>query len=213
MPTKLAELKKPSVEESKPGRKLFCVPLLFSMKDSPKEYVEMFNRYWDQVEEHEKNLEKIGVPTKICYEMIASSGKEGMQAIKLQNERAHKFVKSKIDQGATLVPLEDEKLLSEYLDWSMCLSFVRSPNVVKKILEFYKDAEQKRDEKISEQINKTLEEDKAAILLMRDESRIRIQPRFSPDINVFLIRPPVLNEIHNWLRNSLAKTVEKAKKK
>jgi hypothetical protein len=213
MPTKIGKIQKPSVEESKAGRKLYCIPLLFSLREAPAEYTEMFSRYWDQVEEHLDNLRKIGLPLKILCEMISLAGKEGMQEIQRQNDRAHQFVKSRVDQGAVLVPLEDEKLLSEYIDWGVCLSVVRSPNVAKKIFEFYKEAEQKRDKRIANQINDTLEGDQAAILLMRDENRIRIQPQFSPDIHVFLVRPPILNDIYNWLRTRATKTMDKAKDK
>ncbi|UCH31099.1 MAG: hypothetical protein JSV05_06200 [Candidatus Bathyarchaeota archaeon] len=213
MPTKIGKIQKPLVAESKAGRKLYCIPLLFSLGEAPREYAEMFSRYWDQVKDHLDNLEKIGTPHRIFYEMISLAGEEGMRKIQQQNERTHQFVKSRIDHGAVLVPLEDETLFMEYIDWGVCLSVVRSPTVAKRIFQFYKDAEQKRDKKIATQINDSLENDEAAILLMRDENRIRIQPQFSPDIQVYLVHPPILNDLHNWLRDHATKIMDKAKDK
>lgn len=207
----LGKIEKPSVERSKVGKKLYCVPLLFSTKEAPQDYVKMLDQYWDQVEEHVSNLEKVGVPVKIYHEIIFSTGQDGLQAIQRQNERAYQFVKSKVDKGVSLEALEDEKLFKEYMDWGMCLSVVRSPDVAKKILEFYRNAEQRRDKHIVKRINETLKEGESAILLMRDENRIRIQPRFSSDIHVFLVQPPALNDIYRWARDSVAKTVERTK--
>lgn len=169
----------------------------------------MFDQYWNQVEEHVSNLEKMGPPKKIFHEMIFSSGQDGLQTVKAHNERTFQFVKAKVDQGTSLEPLEHEKLFSEYLDWTMCLSVVRNSEVAKKILEFYKDAEQRRDREAVNKINKTLKKGQAAILLMRDENRIRIQPQLSKDINVFLVRPPALNDIFRWLRDYAAKMAKK----
>ena len=207
MSAKLGKIRKPTVEESKAGRKLYCIPLLFSTKEAPSDYVTLFNQYWDQVETHVSNLEMAGKPTKIYCEMTFSTGSNGLQEIKQQNERTLRFVKSRIKQGAILEPLEEEKLFSEYMDWGMCLSIVRSPDVVKKIMEFHRTAEESRDKCIAERINGTLQSNDAAILLMRDEDRIRIQPRFSSDISVFLVRPPTLNAIHRWIRDQAAKSV------
>jgi hypothetical protein len=189
------------------------VPLLFPLPEAPEEYQKLFDEYWDQVEEHVRNLEKMDVPKKIYHEMVFSSGKDGLQAIKAQNERTYKFVKAKVGQGVVLEPLEEEKLFSEYLDWAMCLSVVRSSDVAKKVLEFYKDVEQRRDNYVVNKIDNTLKKGQAAMLLMRDENRIRVQPKFSKDINVFLVRPPALNDIHRWLRDYTAKVTEKANNK
>lgn len=209
----LGKIKKPTIKESKGGRKLYCVPLLFPLPEAPEEYEKMFDQYWDQVEEHIRNLEKMDVPKKIYHEMIYSSGEDGLQAIKDQNKRTYKFAKTKVGQGVSLEPLEEEKLFSEYLDWVLCLSVVRSSEVARKILEFYKDVEQRRDNYAVDKIDKTLKKGQAAVLLMRDENRIRIQSKFSKDINVFLVRPPALNDINRWLRDYTAKITEKAKNK
>ena len=106
----LGKIKKPTIKESKVGRKLYCVPLLFPLPEAPKEYEKMFSQYWDQVEEHMHNLEKMDAPKKIYHEMIFSSGKAGLQAVKDQNKRTFQFVKTKVDQGVSLEPLELDKL-------------------------------------------------------------------------------------------------------
>lgn len=210
MPKRLGQIKKPSVEESAASRKLYCIPLLFSTKEAPQDYVKMFDQYWHQVKDHIGRLEKAGATAKIYYETISSDGKDGLKVIQRQNERVYRFVKSIVDQGASLEALEDEKLFNEYIDWSMCLSVVRSPDVAEKILKFYRTSEQRRDKHVAGQIDETLKEGEAAILLMRDENRIRIQSKFSPDIQIFLVRPPALNDIYRWLRNQAAKTIDES---
>jgi len=49
MAEELGKIEKPSVEEFKSGRKLYFVPLVFRGKESPADYLEKFNKYWDQV--------------------------------------------------------------------------------------------------------------------------------------------------------------------
>nr|MDO8081720.1 hypothetical protein [Candidatus Freyarchaeota archaeon] len=86
----------------------------------------------------------------------------------------------------------------------MALSAVgRSKKVVDKILEYYREAIDKRDQHVTKQINQTLKEGEAAILIMRDEYRIHIQTQLPPDIQIFLVRPPALNDIQQILQKML----------
>ncbi len=51
MSEELGQVEKPSVEEFKEGRRLYFVPLIYCGKESSDEYLDKFNRYWNQVED------------------------------------------------------------------------------------------------------------------------------------------------------------------
>jgi len=208
MSKKLGKVEKPLVEKFKEKRKLYCVPLIFSDKDALKNYLEIFNRYWDEVAEHITNLEKAGKVKKIYHESISIGGEDGLQAIKEINKRSYQLVNSKYAQGIELQALEDKDLFNEYMDWSMCrLVIGRSQKVVNKIQEFYQKANEKRDEYVAKQIDNTLKKGEAGMLIMSDEYRMRIQSRLPSDIQIFLVNPPALNDIQQWLRNQLRKRI------
>ena len=100
-----------------------------------------------------------------------------LEKIKLQNEKSYELVKLKVESGASLVAIEDKTLFQEYLDWSLCLSVVRSNTVAEKIRNFYQEAEKNREEYIAKKIEETLKEGESGILIMRDEYRMRIQSK------------------------------------
>ncbi len=170
MPEKIGEINKPLVDEYKEGRKLYCVPLIFSLKDAPKEYLEKYDLYWDQVAEQIEGLERAGNISKIYHEAVFLSGEEGLEDIRQLNEKSYQLAKSKSGQGAKLQALEDRDLFNEYTDWLMALSVVgRSKKVANKILEYYREVSDRRDEHVTKQINETLKEGEAGMLIMSDE--------------------------------------------
>ena len=57
MAEELGKMEKPEAGQFGEKRKLYLIPLLFSWEGAPTEYVEKFNRYWEQVGEHVANLE------------------------------------------------------------------------------------------------------------------------------------------------------------
>jgi len=66
------------------------------------------------------------------------------------------------------------------------------------IYELYEKAIQKRREYIPKQISETLKDGETGVLMMREQERMKIQ--FPSEINVILVRPPVLSEIEKWQR-------------
>lgn len=205
MSKKLSKIDKPSAAEYASGRKLYCVPLLFYGKDSPEDYSNLYVQYWSQVVEQIERLEKTGKIDKIYYESVFLSGQDGLERIKQQNEGGYDLVRLKMDQGASLMALENNQLFSEYLDWGLCLSLVRSIGVREKIQKFYLEAEKKRDEYIVKRIDETLKESEVGLLIMNDDKRIKVQPVLQADIHVFLVHPPALNDISRWMRDRIAK--------
>jgi len=111
-------------------------------------------------------------------------------------------VKEKLGQGAELVIIEDEEVLGEFVDWSICLSVVRkSQKVFDKILEFYSNASKRRCEGNAKTIDDTLKKGEAALLVMTEENRMQIQSYLPSDIEVFLIHPPALNDFQRCFRD------------
>lgn len=204
----LGKMEKPLAEDFKAGRKLYLVPLVFSGKGAPQDYLEKFNKYWDQAEEQVANLErKIGKINKVYHESISFTDDYGMRVIKELNERSYQIVKNKCEHGAQLQATEDINLFTESMDWGNCLRVVVGEKVFQKVSGFYNEVTQKRYEYIAKIIDETLKDGEAGILFIREDHRVQ----FPSTIQVFYIAPPALDDLHRWLREQEF-SQEKAKK-
>jgi len=206
MPKKLGKIEKPPAEEFRTGRKLYFVPLIYSGRKAQAEYLEKVGRYWSQVETQMIDLElKLGRVDKVYHELISVSGDEGIKTIKELNDKSYQIVKSRLDKGAHLQPIEEDELLTEFTDWSRCLTIgLQNQKVFTKIYESYTEVSKKRNECITRQIDETLKADEIGILLMSEGYQVQ----FPPDIQVFFVTPPALDEIKRWLRDGEAKSAE-----
>lgn len=159
----------PQVEECKRGRKLHFVPLINGRSEAPVEYLEEFNKYWNQVENHVSDLElKLGRANKIYHELIPLSGEDGMKPIEELNNRSHQIVKNSLAKGAQLKATEESELLTEFMDWSKCLPVgLQNQKVFTKVYESYVEASKKRSEHIAKHKDETLKVDEIGILFMR----------------------------------------------
>ncbi len=206
MSEELGKIEKPPAQEFKARRKLYFVPLIYSGKESPAEYLEKFNRYWNQVETQMSNLElKLGRVDKIYHELIPVGGDDGFKAIEELNDKSYQIVKNRLEKSDLLEAVEEGELLTEFMDWSICLAVgLQNQKVVTKIYQFYTEASQKRNEHIARQIDETLKEDETGVLFMREGHQVQ----FPSDIQVFYVAPPALDEIKRWLRDREAKSPE-----
>ena len=206
MSEELGKIEKPPVGEFKRGRKLYFVPLIYCGRKSPAEYLEKFNKYWNQVENQMSELElKLGKVEKIYHELIPAGGKDGVKVIKGLNDKSYQTIKSRLDKGARLEATEDSELLTEFMDWSRCLALgLQNRDVFIKIYESYTEASKKRNEHIARQIDETLKADETGVLFMREGHQVQ----FPSDIQVFYVAPPALDEIKRWLRDREAKSGE-----
>ena len=199
MAEELGKIEKPEAEKLKEKRKLYLIPLLFSWEEAPKEYVEKFNLYWQQVIEHIANLEStIGKVNRIYHESITVSGEDGLKVLEKLNPSSCQIVRGNCQSGAQFEAAEDTGLAEESMDWErhLLMGFV-SQKVAKMVSDFFVEASRKRYEHIAQKINETLKEKEAAVLFIREGHRVQ----FPPDIEVFSVAPPVLDEIHRWLRD------------
>ncbi len=206
MSEELGKIEKPPVERFKKGRKLFFVPLVFNNAEPPDDYLEKFNRYWEQVAGHITELVgKLGDVNRIYHELIAEPGEAGSKAINALNEKSSKIVQSCLEKKAQLEALEEGDILMEFMDWNRCLLIgLQNPRVVTKVYEAYLEAAKKRNEGIARRINETLKPDEIGLLLMRENHQVQ----WAPDIQVFYIAPPALDEIKRWIREQEQKSGE-----
>lgn len=203
MSEQLGKIEKPAADEFKAGRKLFFVPLLFTPVNPKPELEELVNKYWGQIETQIANLEsKLTQVTKMYHELISLGGEQGAKAVEEINKATYQIVKTRLDKGAELHPIETVELFTEFMDWGKCLSVgLENPKVFDKVWEFYTEAKKKREENISKQIDNSLNPGEAGILLMREGHAVQ----FPPDIQVFYVAPPALDEIKRWFREQEAK--------
>jgi hypothetical protein len=199
MAPELGKINKPEAGSFKHSRKLFLVPLIYSSKDAPPEYIEKFDLYWQQVKEHIENLEtKLGNIKRVYHESITIADENSFQIMEKLNPKSCQIARQKIENGAKIEVIEDRQLAEECMDWERCLLVgLLSDSAVKKVSEFYIEAARKRYEHISKKIDKTLQADEIAVLFIREGSIIQ----FPKDIEVFSVSPPALDEIHRWLRS------------
>lgn len=203
MAEELGKIEKPPVESFKKGRKLYFIPLVYGGKDLPEDYLQKFNKYWEQVEKQVAELAlKLGEVNRVYHELVAASGEEGLKAIADLSEKSRKIVGDCLEKQAQLEPVEDNDILTEFMDWSRCLIIgLQNPRVMSRVYESYLEAGKKRNEYIARKIDETLKENEIGLLLMRENHQVQ----FPADIQVFYIAPPALDEIKRWLRENEAK--------
>jgi hypothetical protein len=198
MAEELGKIEKPAVEKFSKGRKLFFVPLIFSPPETESDFTERIRKYWDEVETQLSNLEaKLGGVKKIFHEMVPEGGEQGAEVIRELNSYGYRIVKSRQEKGAEIRPVEDIELLTEFMDWSKCLSGgLQNRKVLTRVYESYSEVISKRNEDISKKLNELLKDDEIGLLLMREGHHVR----FPSDMDVFYVSPPALDEIKRWIR-------------
>jgi hypothetical protein len=203
MSEELGKIEKPSAEEFKDKRKLYFVPLIYSEMEASAEYLEKFNRYWDQVEKQLSELElKLGFASKIYHELIPARAEDGIKTLKELNESSCRIVENSIGKGAQLEATEEMDLLTEFMDWGRCLAIgLQNQKTFSKVYESYIEAGKKRNEYIAKHIDETLKVGEVGILFMREGHQVQ----FPHDVRVFYVAPPALDEIKRWLRDRQVK--------
>jgi hypothetical protein len=195
----LGKIERPEVDQFQGRRKLYLVPLVFSWRDSPQDYLDKFNLYWQQVREHIANLEsRIGSVKLVFHESVTVAGDEGMDILQKLNPSSYQLVREKTLMGARLEVVEDRELIEESMDWErhLIMGFL-SEKVAKIVSQYFTEASKKRYEYVAQRITDTFKEGDVAMLIIREGHLVQ----FPPDIEVFIVAPPALNDIHRWLRD------------
>jgi len=198
MSEQLGKIEKPEAEQFKQKRKLYLVPLIFSNDQAPPEYSEKYKLYWAQVSQHLVNLEgKIGKVNHVYHESVSLGDDEGLKVMEKLNPSSYAVAKEKCQNGAVLEATEDHEVAAESADWErfILIGFF-SQRVADLATELYVEATHKRYEHIARQIDTTLKPDEVGLLFIREGHLVQ----FPPDIEVFSVSPPALDDIHRWQR-------------
>lgn len=203
MSQELGKMEKPEVSSFKQSRKLIQVPLIYSGKDSPADYLELFNKYWLQAGEQITKLENsLGSVTVIFHETLSPGDDEGLKVLEGLNPKGHGIISEKCKGGVRLGCIEDNELLEEVMDWERCIIMgFLSEKVAKRVYEFYTEASRRRYEHMGEVIRQEIKEGDVALLFIREGHMIQ----FPADIDVFSVAPPALDEIRRWARERASK--------
>jgi hypothetical protein len=203
MSQELGKVEKPEVGSFKHDRKVLQVPLIYAGKDSPADYLELFEKYWQQVAEMVAKLEnKLGSITVVYHETVNTEGQEGLSMLETLNVKSHGITAERCSKGSVLKCIEDTGLLEEVMDWERCLMMgFLSDKVAKKIYDAFSESSRKRYQHISKTIDETLKAGDVALLFIREGHMVQ----FPQDIDVFSVAPPALDEIHRWARDRAAK--------
>lgn len=191
----------------KPGRKLFLVPLLFSLdkegKNMSKDYLVKIETYWSEVKSRIDNLQdKLGKINKIYHELVDAGGKKGFEVIKSLNKKSYQITRTLSQKGAVLEAVEDGDLVKESMDWARCLAiYPQSERALRKISQFYVEVMQKRDIYIAKKIDETLKDNQIGILFIRENNNIKFPSR----MEIFRVQPSVLDDIRRYLRDFQSK--------
>jgi hypothetical protein len=194
----LGQIEKPDAGAFAGKRKLYCVANIYSVEEAPDEYKALVDHYWDEVALQIEKLEIAGKIKKIFCEIIAHGDEDALKMWAKVNERGAGIIKKKMEEGATLVPVEKEDILGPYTDWGNCLRVVFTHEVFTRILGFFTDLSAKRLANIMEVIQNNLSGSESGLLIMKDEDRVKLQ--FPQDIEVFLVTPPSYDDIIRWVR-------------
>ncbi len=67
----LGQMERPTVESFARKRKLYCVANIYPIEKAPDDYKELFNKYWNEVEQH---LERLEIAGKIKHMIFDKTG-------------------------------------------------------------------------------------------------------------------------------------------
>ena len=208
MTQELGRIDRPSAEQYRGRRKLLLVPLVYSPAADDPSGAAALQNYWEQAQTQVAALENaLGGLQRIYHESITAGGDDGMAQLQAGDLRSHSFIAGKRESGAALEATEDMEILLETLDLQRCLMMpLTSPSVAARLQEWHAEANRRRYEHIASRIDSTLEEDGVGLLLISE----RHQVQFPPDIEVFYVSPPALDEFRRWLQNWAARQQQAA---
>lgn len=195
----LGKIQRLSVEEFKGKRRLFCIPNIFVADEEDEKLKELVEKYWEEAIVHVEKLEKLGFVTKIFVETIFIEGEEAVNVIRETNPYLYPFIEKKVSEGAIVIGIEDPAVFGEFIDWGNCLRVVKTSSVMQRVFDYFSKATERRIKEISNKISDTLKEGESAVLILRDQDRIKLS--LAKDIEIFLVVPSVYDDILKYLRD------------
>ncbi len=199
MAEELGRIQRPTASQYNGRRKLLLVPLIYGPQADDPAGAEVLKNYWEQMQTQVDALEEaLGGLQHIYHESLTVGGPEGLEQLGAADQRSHAFIAAKTQAGAVLEPTEDMDVLLETLDLQRCMMIpLASPSVGSRLQEWHADSNRQRYEHIANQIDSTLGENEAGLLLISE----RHQVQFPSDVEVFYVSPPALDEYRRWFQN------------
>ncbi|HOA83808.1 MAG TPA: hypothetical protein PKZ17_07135 [Thermodesulfovibrio thiophilus] len=198
----LGKIQRLNVEDFKSKRRLFCIPNLFIPEEDEDEYLKgLIEKYWFEALSNVEKLEKLGFVTKIFIETIFIESSEAVDIIRETNPYLYPLIEKKVSEGAVVIGIENPEIFGEFIDWGNCLRVVKTRTVMEKIFDYFNKINHKRLEEIGNKISKNLQEGESAILILREQDRIKLP--LEKDIEVFLVIPSTYDDILRYLRDKL----------
>ena len=203
MTQELGRISRPSADQYRGRRKLILLPLMYSPATDEPDGAAALQNYWQQAQTQVAALENaLGGLQCIYHESVTEGESDGLEQLRAGDLRSHNFVTLKCESGAVLEATEDIEILLETLDLQRCLMMpMASPTVAMRLQEWHTEANRRRYEHIADRIDSTLEEDGLGLLLISERHSVQ----FPPDIEVFYVSPPALDEFRRWLQNWAAR--------
>jgi hypothetical protein len=99
----LGQIDKPNVEDFAGKKKLYCVANIYAIEDTPDDFKELVNRYWDEVVQQIEKIETAGKVKKIFCEIIYEEGDKAFEILATMNQRLPQIIKKKLDEGGTII--------------------------------------------------------------------------------------------------------------
>ena len=199
----LGRISRPSADQYRGRRKLILLPLLYSPGTDEPEGASALQNYWQQAQTQVAALENaLGGLHRIYHESVTERASHGLEQLKAGDLRSHGLISLKCEAGAVLEATEDIEILLETLDLQRCLMMpMASATVATRLQEWHAEANRRRYEHIANRIDSTLEEDGVGLLLISERHSVQ----FPPDIEVFYVSPPALDDFRRWLQNWAAR--------
>lgn len=197
--TEIGKIDKPEAGKYKNRRKIYFIRNIYLPRNATEQYKSIFDRYWQEVEEHLAKIEAAGKVVKIFCESLYMSGEDANKVLKSMNEAVEQIVQRKIDAGAELLPLEDKEIFGSYVDWNNCMMVIRTSKVYDKVQEELRAVVKDRFKHIQSVLESSIGQSEAAMLIMRGEERKLLE--LPDDIEFFIISPPAYDDLLKLMRD------------
>ncbi len=207
----LGKIEKPSADQYKNDRKLILIPLLFLVSKQNSTINDYVDRYWKQAFDQVYELQgKIGMADYIFHEMLVDD-KDIKKTTESYGCGSYLIIESALEEGTKFKVIEDRELFEVFMDWNRIIqtSQIMTKSVYDVVSENYKKSIEARDEYLQNTINKELGPQQTALLFLEEGHKLQ----FDPDIQVFYVSPPALDELEKYVRSEYEKTMKERQEK
>ena len=201
MTEELGKIKKPDVGDIIGQRKLYVVPLVYSLPGAPDGYASRLGAYWSAVDQHLNSLEaKAGIVKKLFHEGISFGGDPGVDQLKQTNLPAYPFINTRLESGAVLEALDDDDLFMQVLDWGrIAQTGFSSQRVADTVQEAYTTAAEARLKHIATTLDEKLGPGEAGVVVISSLRDVETPD----DVEIFNIMPPELDQLNRWIEEQV----------